>query len=611
MDKRAKIILVVVAAAFLIILLRLFHIQVVDDTYKRNAENNILRHEMQFPPRGEVYDRNGEFIVQSIASYDLHAIPRDIREFDTLMLARISGVTLEDLREKIRKAKDFSIRKPSVIVKQMPLEAKLLFDEYNFPGFYTVYHTQRSYPRKIAGNLLGYISEVDVKDIQADDFYRVGDQIGRSGLEKAYEEELRGEKGLRINVVDVHGMVKGPYMDGTMDEKPLSGTPLVSTLDARLQALGEELLGNNVGSIIALEPSTGEILMMVSSPGYDPDSLVGRNRGANYMELLNNPRHPLWNRAVMSSYPPGSTFKMVNGLIALQEGIVSTRTTFECHGGYPVGRGVKCHDHFTPVNMRQAIQTSCNTYFCYAFSNMLSNSKYGNIKNGFDVWEEYVRSFGFGQKLGSDFLDERPGNVPTREYYDKEYRGSWSPLTVISLAIGQGELGCNLLQMANLGAIIANRGFYYIPHIIKQIGNNDNPAKNRKPDERFFEKHYTKVDSRHFNTVVEGMYDAVHKAGGTGWRAYVKGLDVCGKTGTAQNSGEDHSTFLAFAPMNDPQISVSVYIENGGFGGTIAAAISGLIIEQYLKGEIAEDRMPMVEYVKNYRIEYPHYDKQQ
>lgn len=602
MNNRSKIIAGVVVVAFVILALRLFQIQVVDDSYKRNAQNNILRNEIQFPPRGEVYDRNGDFLVQSIASYDLVAIPRDVKAFDTLGLARISGVTAEKLRDELKKASAYSRRRPSVIVKQLSLEAKLLFDEHNFPGFYTVYHTQRSYPRKIAGSLLGYISEVDVKAIQSDDFYVVGDYIGMSGVEKAYENTLRGEKGMKVNVVDVHGMVKGAYMDGEMDVRPIAGTPIVSSLDAGLQELGELLLGDNVGSIIAIEPSTGEILMMVSSPGYDPDRLVGRDRGNNYMELLDNPRKPLFNRAVMSHYPPGSVFKMVNGLIALQEGVATQYTAYECDGGYHVGRGVKCHHHFSPVNLRQAVQTSCNTYFCHVFRNTLDNRRYANVKDGFDVWADYVRSFGFGQRLGSDFVGELPGNVPTREYYDKVYRGSWNSLTLVSMAIGQGELGCTPLQMANLGAIIANRGYYYIPHVMKQIGDE-------MPDDRFFEKHHTKVDSRHYTTVVDGMYDAVHRDGGTGRMAYVRGLEICGKTGTAQNPhGDDHSTFLCFAPKNAPKIAVSVYIENGGWGGSIAAPIAGLIVERYLNGSIDESRQWLVESIMKTKIEYPVYD---
>ena len=340
MNRRAKIISLFVIVAFAILLLRLFQIQVLDDSYKRAAQNNVLRKEVQHPPRGEVYDRNGELLVRSIASYDLMAIPRDVGEFDTLALARIAGVTPEKLKSELDKAARYSRRRPSVIVKQMSLEAKLLFDEGEFSGFYTVYRTMRSYPRKMAGNLLGYISEVDAATIARDDYYQTGDYRGMSGIERTYEEVLRGEKGMKVSIVDVHGIEKGPYMDGAADLQAIPGTAITTSLDARLQALGEELMEGKVGSIIAIEPATGEILVMVSSPGYDPDELVGRDRGNNYMKLLANPRRPLFNRGVMSRYPPGSTFKLVNGLIALQEGVVTPSRKYPCHGGYTIGKGV-------------------------------------------------------------------------------------------------------------------------------------------------------------------------------------------------------------------------------------------------------------------------------
>lgn len=590
-----------VIVAFSVLLIRLFYIQVIDDSYKRNADNNILRSEVLYPQRGEVYDRNGKFLVKSIASYDLMAIPKDVKAFDTVMLAKISGVSVDRLKRDLKKASQYSRRRPSVVVKQISQEAKLLFDEGNYPGFYTVYRTMRSYPRKIAGNLLGYIGEVNDAAIARDDYYRTGDYIGMSGIEKYYEDVLRGEKGLRVSVVDVHGMIKGSYMNGEQDLAAVPGLGITTSLDVSLQALGEELMVGKVGSIIAIEPSTGEVLVMVSSPGYDPDELVGRDRGNNYMKLLNNSRKPLFNRGVMSSYPPGSTFKMVNGLIALQERSVTTKKEYPCYGGYTVGRGVKCHNHFSPVNMREAVQVSCNTYFCYVFRDILDNKKYGDVKAGFDVWKQYVHDFGFGQSLDSDLTGELNGYVPNRELYDRRYRGVWNSLTLISMSIGQGELGCTPLQMANLAATIANRGHYYTPHIIKKIEGRDSI------DTRFYERHDTGVEPKHFNVVVDGMYDAVHKQGGTGRIAYVPNLDICGKTGTAQNPhGEDHSTFLCFAPKESPKIAVSVYVENGGFGGSIAAPIASLIIEQYLNGKVS--RQWLIDYVKNFNIEYPVYD---
>ncbi len=604
MNRRAAILSLFIVAAFAIIVLRLFDIQILDDSYKRAARNNVLRQEVQHPPRGEVYDRNGELLVRSIPSYDLMAIPRDVQAFDTVALARIAGVTPEKIATELRRAARYSMRRPSLIIKQISLEAKLLFDEGNFPGFYTVYRTMRSYPRKIAGNLLGYISEVDEATIQRDDYYQRGDYRGMSGIELTYEEVLRGEKGLKVNVVDVHGITQGSYQDGEADLQPIPGTAITTSLDADLQALGEELMRDKVGSIIAIEPATGEILVMVSSPGYDPDELVGRDRGNNYIKLLRNPRHPLFNRGVMSRYPPGSTFKLVNGLIALQEGVITPSQRYPCHGGYTIGRGVKCHNHPSPVSLQQAVQMSCNTYFCYALRNILDNNRYASTKDAFDVWNDYVYSFGFGRSLGSDLAGELSGFVPTRATYDRIYHGRWNSLTVISLSIGQGELGCTPLQMANLAAILANRGYYYTPHIVRHIDGRDSL------DARFYEKHYTKVDPSHFGIVVEGMYDAVHKAGGTGRLAYVPGLDICGKTGTAQNPhGKDHATFLCFAPKDDPKIAVSVYVEHGGFGGSVAAPIASLIVEQYLTDTIT--RPALMDYIKQTRIAYPYYDRQQ
>lgn len=602
MNQRAKILSLFAIVTIGILILRLFQIQVVDGSYKREAANNVLRNEVQHPQRGEVYDRNGELLVRSVASYDLVAVPRDVKEFDTVALARIVGVTPAKLILELEKASNFSRRRQSVIVKQMSLESKLLFDEGDYAGFYTVYRTMRSYPRKIAGNLLGYISEVDDAVLERDDYYQKGDYIGMSGVERTYEDILRGEKGLKVSVVDVHGMSKGSYMDGQADYSAISGTAITTSLDEKLQELGEIFMEGKVGSIIAIEPSTGEILMMVSTPGYDPDELVGRDRGNNYMKLLNNPRRPLFNRGVMSRYPPGSTFKVVNGLIAMQEGAINVSQYYPCHGGYTIGRGLKCHSHFSPVNMRQAVQTSCNTFFCYVFRELLDSRKYGGVKNAMDVWNGYVESFGFGRSLESDIAGELTGFVPTRETYDKKYNGRWNSLTVLSLSIGQGELGCTPLQMANLAAIIANRGFYYTPHIVKNIDGRDSL------DARFYQKHYTKVDAHHFDVVVNGMFDAVHRDGGTGRRAYMPDLDICGKTGTAQNPhGADHSTFMCFAPKDNPKIAVSVYVENGGFGATIAVPIASLLIEQYLNGEIT--RPELVEYVRNAKIAYPNYDR--
>lgn len=602
---RMRTLQAIVLLLVVVMLGRLFYIQVVDDRYKEMAANNALRHEVQYPPRGEVRDRNGEYLVQSKEAYDLMVVARELPRdgFDTMRLCRIVGIEKEELIRQLDKAKTRS-RVPFMVINQLPKEVKLRFDECNFRGFYTVYRTIRSYPRKIGGNLLGYVGEINAEQLRRNPEYRAGDYIGISGIESAYEEVLRGDKGVKVNEIDTYGVVKGSYRNGMYDSLPVPGKSIVCTIDARLQELAEELMAGKVGSVVAIEPSTGEILLMVSSPTYDPDELVGKNLRTNYSKLLKDPHRPLYNRAVSSHYPPGSTFKLVQGLIGLQEGVLTPETRYPCHGGYVYGnRIMKCHSHASPLDLEAAVANSCNAYFCYVFRSIIDNPRYGSVKVGLDRWAEYVRSFGFGRTLGSDFANETRGYVPTSERYNRVYNNSWRSQTVISLSIGQGELGCTPLQMANLAAIIANRGYYYIPHIVSSIEGQDSI------DRRFYERQYTMVDSAYFEPIVQGMWDGVNVAG-TSWRAAVPGLDICGKTGTAQNPhGRDHSTFLSFAPKDDPKIAISVYVENGGFGATIALPIASLLIEQYLTDTIT--RPAMVEQVKQMKIYYPSYAKRQ
>lgn len=602
---RMRTLQAIVLLLVVVMLGRLFYIQVVDDRYKEMAANNALRHEVQYPPRGEVRDRNGEYLVQSKEAYDLMVVARELPRdgFDTMRLCRIVGIEKEELIRQLDKAKTRS-RVPFMVINQLPKEVKLRFDECNFRGFYTVYRTIRSYPRKIGGNLLGYVGEINAEQLRRNPEYRAGDYIGISGIESAYEEVLRGDKGVKVNEIDTYGVVKGSYRNGMYDSLPVPGKSIVCTIDARLQELAEELMAGKVGSVVAIEPSTGEILLMVSSPTYDPDELVGKNLRTNYSKLLRDPHRPLYNRAVSSHYPPGSTFKLVQGLIGLQEGVLTPETRYPCHGGYVYGnRIMKCHSHASPLDLEAAVANSCNAYFCYVFRSIIDNPRYGSVKVGLDRWAEYVRSFGFGRTLGSDFANETRGYVPTSERYNRVYNNSWRSQTVISLSIGQGELGCTPLQMANLAAIIANRGYYYIPHIVSSIEGQDSI------DRRFYERQYTMVDSTWFEPIVQGMWDGVNVAG-TSWRAAVPGLDICGKTGTAQNPhGRDHSTFLSFAPKDDPKIAISVYVENGGFGATIALPIASLLIEQYLTDTIT--RPAMVEQVKQMKIYYPSYAKRQ
>lgn len=602
---RMRTLQAIVLLLVVVMLGRLFYIQVVDDRYKEMAANNALRHEVQYPLRGEVRDRNGEYLVQSKEAYDLMVVARELPRdgFDTMRLCRIVGIEKEELIRQLDKAKTRS-RVPFMVINQLPKEVKLRFDECNFRGFYTVYRTIRSYPRKIGGNLLGYVGEINAEQLRRNPEYRAGDYIGISGIESAYEDVLRGEKGVKVNEIDTYGVVKGSYRNGMYDSLPVPGKSIVCTIDARLQELAEELMAGKVGSVVAIEPSTGEILLMVSSPTYDPDELVGKNLRTNYAKLLRDPHRPLYNRAVSSHYPPGSTFKLVQGLIGLQEGVLTPETRYPCHGGYVYGnRIMKCHAHASPLDLEAAVANSCNAYFCYVFRSIIDNPRYGSVKVGLDRWAEYVRSFGFGRTLGSDFANETRGYVPTSERYNRVYNNSWRSQTVISLSIGQGELGCTPLQMANLAAIIANRGYYYIPHIVSSIEGQDSI------DRRFYERQYTMVDSTWFEPIVQGMWDGVNVAG-TSWRAAVPGLDICGKTGTAQNPhGRDHSTFLSFAPKDDPKIAISVYVENGGFGATIALPIASLLIEQYLTDTIT--RPAMVEQVKQMKIYYPSYAKRQ
>ncbi len=583
---------------------RLFYIQIVDKHYRDLARANALRHVVQYPPRGEVFDRNGQYLVQSRECYDLMVISTEIdkkRGFDTARMCNVLNISYEKLTRELRNAR-MRPRAPHIIMNYISKEDKLRFDECNFRGFYTVYRTVRQYPREVGGNLLGYVGEINNDMLKRYPTYRAGDYVGLSGMESAYESLLKGKKGVKIQEIDTHGAIKGSYMNGHYDSLPTPGSYLISTIDARLQLMGEELMRGKVGAAVAIEPSTGEILMMVSSPTYDPDQLVGRDRGNNYMEMLSNKRQPLYNRAVRSKYPPGSTFKLVQGLIGLQEGVLKPTDLHSCHMGYQSGRlKVACHSHYSPLDLREAVAHSCNAYFCYVFRDILDSRKHGSTKENYDVWREYVESFGFGRKLGSDFLDERTGYVPDRAFYDRRYRGSWNSLTVISLSIGQGELGCTPLQLANLAAIIANRGYYYIPHVVKRIEGRDSL------DRRFYERHYTMVEPKHFEPIVDGMWRGVNVSGTSGG-ARLAGLDVCGKTGTAQNPhGRDHSTFLSFAPRNNPRIAISVYVENGGFGASVAVPIASLLEEYYLTDTIR--RPELYERIKTTSIYYPNYDR--
>ena len=582
--------LLVVAA---VLLAKLFYIQIINDKYKRDADNNSLVYNYIYPPRGIIFDRNGEELVGNEVCYDIVVTPRDVKPFDTLALARALNVEESFIRERMAYYRRYRTRigfQTLSFVKHIPHENYIRFAEeaYRFPGFKAEVRSVRSYPFNAGGNLLGYISEVDPEFIKEHPEYRSGDYVGKTGLEAAMEEQLRGVKGYHIYLRDSRNRVQSPYMDGALDVEAKPGHNIVSTIDAHLQQYGQQLMEGKVGSVVAIEPSTGEILAMVSSPGIDVDVLS--DIGRHYAEISRDPRKPMFNRTVMASYPPGSVFKLINGLIGLEEGVLQPSNMYPCSHGFPYGgnRKLGCHGHASPLNLLSAIATSCNGYFCYVFRNILDNKKYKTTEDAFDAWREKVLSFGFGRKLGSDFPSELGGNIPTSDFYNKVYgQGRWRFQTIISLSIGQGEIGATPLQIANLAATMANRGYYYIPHIVKD-------SKGVEIDPKYKERQYTLVDTTHFQTAVEGMYMAVNgggSAGGTAFSARIPGLDVCGKTGTAQNPhGKDNSVFICFAPKDNPKIAVAAYVENAGFGATWALPVASLMLEKYLTGEISPSR---------------------
>lgn len=591
-NRKNKLLIGLVAFA-LLLLGKLFYIQIINDEYKKDASNNSMVYADIYPPRGVIFDRNGEILVGNSVCYDILVTPRDVSEFDTLALAEALDTTADFLRERMAYYRKYRSRigyRTVPLLKQVPPEIYMKFAEkqYLFPGFRSQMRSIRAYPFNAGGNLLGYISEVNADDISRDPEYEAGDYIGRTGLESAMEKELRGEKGYHILLRDSRNRLQSAYLDGREDKPAVPGNNIVSTIDAHLQQYGQQLMEGKVGSVVAIEPSTGEILAMVSSPGIDVDVLA--RIGSCYDSLSRDPRKPMFNRTVMASYPPGSVFKLINGLIGLQEGVLKPSDRYPCNSGYYYSRTRKlgCHAHSSPLDFESAIATSCNGYFCYVLKNILENGRYSSTEEAFDAWREYVLSFGFGEKLESGIPAELGGNIPTSGYYDKLYgRGRWRFQTVVSLSIGQGEIGATPLQIANLAAIMANRGYWYIPHLVKD-------SENVSIDPKYKERHYTLVDTAYFATAVEGMYKAVNgggSAGGTAFAAAVPGLDVCGKTGTAQNPhGEDNSVFICFAPKDDPKIAVAAYVENAGFGATWALPVASLMLEKYLNGEICPQR---------------------
>ena len=578
----------------LFFLARLFYVQIMVDKYILSANNNVLRYVTQYPARGLVFDRNEKLLVYNEAAYDLMVIPRQVKNPDTLALCHLIGIDKAEYINRLQKARSYSPYRPSIFEAQITRDSYGFLEEklFLFPGFYVQSRTLRKYTYPVAPHTFGYIGEAGPDIIENNDYYRPGDYIGISGIEKSYEEILRGKKGMKIRVYDVLNRDKGSFREGKYDTASMAGTNLYSSLDVELQQYGELLMTNKKGSIVAIEPQTGELLCVVSSPSYDPNLLAGNIRRKNYTLLLQDTLFmPLFNRALMAMYPPGSTFKLVDALVGQQEGVLTPETRYGCPGGFPLGNGKKvgCHPHPSPLDLIGAIQISCNSYFCRVFKSIIDKKTFSTTRQAYENWRKEVMSFGFGKRLGIDIPGELNGNIPTPAYYDK-YHGvnRWRSMTIISLGIGQGEIGITPIQLANLAALISNKGWYYSPHIIRAIGRKDSL------NTAYSTKHHTLVDTRYFDIVVEGMADVV--TGGTGRIAQIDSVVVCGKTGTAQNPhGKNHSIFIAFAPKENPKIAISVVCENAGMGAAWAAPIASLMIEKYLKRQVKrkdlEDRM--------------------
>lgn len=578
----------------LIFIARLVYVQILVDKYILSANNNVLRYITQYPARGLIFDRHGKLLVYNEAAYDLMVIPRQVKNPDTAALCDFLGISKEEFTYRLDRARTFSPYRPSIFEAQITRESYGYLEEklFRFPGFYVQPRTLRKYTYPVAAHTFGYIGEASPDLIARKPYYRSGDYVGINGIEKSYEDVLRGKKGMKIRVYDVLNRDKGSFREGKYDTTSIAGSDLYSTLDAKLQQYGELLMSNKKGSIVAIEPNTGEILAIVSSPSYDPNLLAGNIRRKNYAALLADTIYiPLFNRALMAMYPPGSTFKLVDALVGQQDGVLTANTRYFCGGGFSLGNGkqVSCHPHPSPLNMSESIAISCNSYYCRAFRAIIDNQKFPGTRQAYEHWRKSVISFGLGKKLGIDISGELNGNIPTPEYYDKYHgRNRWRSMTIISLGIGQGEIGETPVQLANLAAIIANRGWFITPHVIRAIGHSDSLNK------RYREKRHAVVDPQFFEPVIEGMARVV--TAGTATGAKMDSVAICGKTGTAQNPhGKNHSIFIAFAPRENPKIAISVVCENAGFGATWAAPIASLMIEQFLNDTIKrkdlEDKM--------------------
>ena len=586
--------------------IRLFVLQIMSDDYRKSADSNAFLKKIEYPSRGVISDRNGELLVYNQPAYDIMVVMNEAKDrLDTLEFCQALGISKSYFIKRMNDIKDrsknpgYSRFTQQLFMAQLSNQDFSVFREklFRFPGFYIQQRSIRQYQYPYAAHVLGDVAEVSESDIENDDYYQAGDFIGKLGIERYYEKQLRGEKGVQILLRDAHGRIKGKYQDGKYDSRPVAGKDLTLSIDIKLQALGERLLEGKIGSIVAIEPATGEVLCMVSSPTYDPRLMVGRQRGKNHRMLSANVWKPLLNRSIMGQYPPGSTFKTSQALTYMTEGIISPGTAFSCAHGFSFkGLHVGCHGHGSPLAIVDALSTSCNAYFCWGLYYMIGNrKKYRSAHDAMNVWRDYMVSMGFGYKLGIDLPGEKRGLIPNGDYYNNAYKGSWNGLTVISISIGQGEVNLTPLQIANLGATIANRGYYITPHVVKKI-------RGEELDSTFTQKHYTRASRSSYDWVVKGMRSSVIK--GTCKAANRSDYLVCGKTGTAQNRGQDHSVFMGFAPMDDPKIAIAVYVENGGFGADYGVPIGSLMMEQYINGKLSPSSETQASVFQHKRIAY-------
>ena len=605
---RKLLLYIIIFTTGLIFLARLFYLQIMDDSLAVRSQDNAIEVVYDYPQRGYISDRNGKLMVSNQPSYDVMAIPRNLKPFDTTEFCKILSIEPEELGRRLDKAKIYSPILPSVIIPQLTKAEYAYLQEKmrKYEGFYIQKRSLRDYQVDHSANVLGYIAQVNQKKVNEDPYYISGDLIGRSGVEKVYEELLRGEKGVKYIQKDRFNRDIGPYKDGIYDTLPTKGKDISITIDAELQAYGEKLMKNKRGGIVAIEPESGEILSLVTAPTYDPALLVGRKRSPNYTRLYyDSIAQPLYDRGLLAEYPPGSPFKTLTGLIALQEGVIDTDDRFSCNNGYHYGarRPLGCHSHPSPLDLVPGIAHSCNSYFAQVYRKTIE--KYPTPQEGMDTWNKHLQSFGLGQFMGNDLSTGRPGKIPDADYYNRIYNYptyKWYSTATISNAIGQGEILMTPIQLANMTATIANRGWYYTPHILKKVDGD--PIK----EEKFTVKNETTIDREHFDPVVEGMHE-VYK-NGTARSLQIPGIEIAGKTGTAENYTKidgkrtqltDHSIFVAFAPVDNPKIAIAVFVENGYWGSRYAGRIASLMVEKYIKKEIT--RTDMEDWILNNSLE--------